>query len=124
MSDEWIKVGKITVDAGLCWIGDPCYILQPDDRPEDVGEDWQDFCSILFAKEEEHPEGCAQFDHGPEATGLGVCVNTGWGDGVYDVFIKRGPEGRVAEARIVFITEDETDMSIGDVVEKRTRVLQ
>ena len=26
MTDDWIEIGKIGIDAGLVWIGDPCYL--------------------------------------------------------------------------------------------------
>ena len=27
INEEWEHIGEIGVDAGLCWLGDPCYIL-------------------------------------------------------------------------------------------------
>ena len=27
---KWEEVGLIGVDAGLCWLGDPCYCVTPD----------------------------------------------------------------------------------------------
>ncbi len=29
---KWEKIGQIGVDAGLCWIGDPCYILHKEEE--------------------------------------------------------------------------------------------
>ena len=34
--------------------------------------------------------------------GLGVSVSSGYGDGVYDVFVKR-KDNRIAEVKVVFI---------------------
>jgi hypothetical protein len=31
-------IGRIGADAGLCWIGDPCYVL-PDDASQNPGAD-------------------------------------------------------------------------------------
>jgi hypothetical protein len=31
-------IGEIGVDAGLCWIGDPCYILHTDQPPKAIGK--------------------------------------------------------------------------------------
>lgn len=110
---DWKKVGQITVDAGMCWIGDPCYVLHRDGKqePEDIGKDWHEFCDRLFSREK---NGAAQWNHkngikgaGKENAGLGVSVSTGWGDGIYDVFARYDDEtGRVAEARVVFIDDD------------------
>ena|SRR3982751_3229234 len=74
-------IGEIPVDAGLCWIGDPCYILH---RPKkeldkDLGESWREFCKILDGADTK------QFQSG-------VVASTGHGDGRYPVYatIERG----------------------------------
>lgn len=104
---DWERVGEIGVDAGLCWIGDPCYIIHPDDgMPKELGKDWGDFCDKLFAKE---TDGAAQYNYDMGHAGLGVTVNTGYGDGTYPVYVKRNAEGRIAEVKVVFIGEDDDD---------------
>ena len=95
------QVGTIGVDAGLCWIGDPCYCVTPDGT-EHPAETWPKFC------EQMDNESAKQFDFKAGHTGVGVCVTTGYGDGVYPVLIKRNKEGCVKEVRVVFI-EDEED---------------
>ncbi len=59
MSDDgWKLIGHFSVDAGLCWIGDPCYILHKDKNaekkhdqpPKDIGKDWGDFCDKLHSE--------------------------------------------------------------------------
>ena len=74
------KIGYISVDAGVCWIGDPCYIL--DGKPPKPLDDWSSFCESLGG---EHPT-MHSFNHRNGTEGLGVCVSTGIGDGVYPVF--------------------------------------
>lgn len=102
---EWEKVGVIGVDAGLCWIGDPCYILhRDDDKYIAIGKNWREFCSNF----ENYPV-MKQFHYDMGHPGLGFCVSTGYGDGSYDVFVKRNNEGRIAEVKVVFI-EKETEM--------------
>src|SRR5438270_340558 len=41
-------IGEIGVDAGLCWIGDPCYILHTDQPPKAIGKSWDEFCDIVL----------------------------------------------------------------------------
>ena len=80
-----VLVGHIGVDAGICWIGDPCYILHTEgDLPKEIGENWEDFCDKLG---EEYPT-MKSFNYNMGHEGLGVCVSTGYGDGSYPVYAK------------------------------------
>ena len=113
MSD-WKKVGKVSVDAGILWLGDPCYIMHPwNGIPKDVGKSWDEFVEILSEKEKKSKakdvETGLQFNHDGGYEGLGVVVSTGYGDGIYDVFVKNDDDGRIAEVKIVFINNDEDD---------------
>ena len=105
---DWKKIGVITVDAGICWVGDPCYILhkKPEQMPDAVGKSWSGFCSRLLDRHPD-PSPTHQFDHSPGHPGLGVVVSTGYGDGEYDVEARFTSEGRVAEVRVVFISEED-----------------
>lgn len=103
--------GFFAVDAGLCWIGDPCYFW-PDDRNEqprpvmkEAGAEWADFCNTL-EQERFDERGTADFD------GLGVVVSTGHGDGQYPVFVTYDEDGIVSRVTIEFLigdTEDEDE---------------
>ena len=107
----WHEAGSVGVDAGLCWVGDPCYILHTDEKPKAIGEDWSDFCNLLS-----HPT-VQQFNYDMGHAGLGVCVSTGYGDGLYPVEVRYSDEGRVAELRVTFIPEgDEVEPLPDDVV--------
>ena len=99
---NWEQVGIIGVDAGLCWIGDPCYIMGKDTN-EQPAETWEAFCDLLQKNE---VNGTMQWNYKMGHAGLGVTVSTGWGDGEYPVFIKRNKEGRIAEVKVVFDTDD------------------
>ena len=95
----WEQVGTFGVDAGLCWIGDPCYVMG-DDASSRV-TDWMGFCENLSSS------GHDKNGHStPLGDGTGIAISTGYGDGCYPVFIKRSDEGRVAEVKIVFIEKE------------------
>ena len=72
-------IGQIGVDAGIVWIGDPCYILHAEKIPQTLGKNWGEFCEKLGG--EYHKS--FNFDRGHE--GLGVCTSTRHGDGSYNV---------------------------------------
>lgn len=93
-------IGNIGVDAGLVWIGDPCYVL-PSDRDEPVGKDWQQFCEQLKGKQYH------SFDYRAGHEGVGIACNTGYGDGVYPVYAQFNDDGRVSSVQITFIEGDE-----------------
>lgn len=105
--ERFERAGVIGVDAGLCWIGDPCYVVTPD-CTEHPARSWNEFCNLL--QEEGHDQrGFTQFEcrRGPD--GLGVCVSTGHGDGVYPVYVRKNQSGRIAEVRVIFDDEEEAD---------------
>lgn len=91
-------IGHIGVDAGLCWLGDPCYVL-PKDATDKIGRDWGKFCDEFSKKKK---QGCAEFNSG-------VCVQTGWGDGYYPVYATFSNDGRVSSVTVDFMGEDEDD---------------
>lgn len=95
------QIGEIGVDAGLCWIGDPCYILHKDQPPKAIGKDWSEFCDILNA-DDQYPT-CKQFNYDLGHPGLGVVVSTGFGDGVYPVYAEINGEDRVTKVWVEFI---------------------
>jgi hypothetical protein len=98
----WERVGTIGVDAGLCWLGDPCYLLGEGPRPIDLGKDWAHFCENLAVKEKASGiHGVGQFNYDLGHVGLGVTVSTGYGDGTYGVYVRRA-EGHVKAVMVVF----------------------
>lgn len=97
---KWERIGVVNVDAGLIWLGDPCYILHsanPDELAKAIGNSWSEFCDKLEDMQ------VAQFEHGgdPNNPGLGVCVSSGYGDGRYTVFVRR-QDNRIKEVKIKF----------------------
>jgi hypothetical protein len=95
---KWEEVGVIGVDAGLCWIGDPCYCVTPD-ATEHPAETWKEFCDILRDTEIDRTK---QWYYQMGHAGLGVSVNTG-GDGCFPVYVKRDEDGRITEVKVKFI---------------------
>ena len=65
---------QVYVDAGLIWIGDPCYIMG-NDASHRVTR-WSEFCEQL----ENHDKIST-----PLGEGVGVLVDSGYGDGCYEV---------------------------------------
>jgi hypothetical protein len=98
-------IGEIGIDAGLCWIGDPCYILHTNQPPKAIGKDWEQFCDILHA-DGQYPT-CKQFAYDLGHPGLGVVVSTGYGDGLYPVFAEFNDDGRIASVWVEFIGQDD-----------------
>lgn len=97
------QVGEVFVDAGLVWIGDPCYFLPEEGdltpRPveKEVGN-WQQFCEKI----EKTP-----YPHRYNFGGLGVAVTSGMGDGIYPVFATFNKAGQVTSVTVQFLDEDE-----------------
>jgi hypothetical protein len=107
------QIGEIGVDAGLCWIGDPCYILHSEPTPKALGKDWEEFCSNLH-DDDQYPTS-KQFNYDLGHAGLGVVVSTGYGDGVYPVYAEFSDDGRIANVCVEFIDQDdETSDEEGD----------
>lgn len=105
----WEKVGVIGVDAGLCWIGDPCYIIakEPSELPAELRK-WDAFCDAFYGDSMSGPP-ARQFEFNKGNPGIGVAVSTGDGDGCYPVEVRKTKSGRVAEVRVVFIAEGEEE---------------
>lgn len=96
------EAGVIGVDAGLCWIGDPCYILHASLAPKAIGNDWMEFCEGLPLDRTVEK----QFHYDMGHAGLGFCVSTGDGDGVYPVYVTKNDEGRIAKVTVEFIAPE------------------
>lgn len=94
------KIGEIGVDAGICWIGDPCYVFhKEDDLPKELGKSWEEFCDNIV-KMGTHQ----QFNFDMGHSGLGVLVHTGYGDGCYPVYANIR-DGRVMSVTVEFFDD-------------------
>ena len=90
-------IGKIGVDAGMVWVGDPCYIL-PDDDSVEPEITWERLRSSMGNKS--HASLNYQLGH----EGVGVCVSSGHGDGEYSVYADI-QDGIVHSVQVIFIGE-------------------
>ena len=88
---------EVYVDAGLIWIGDPCYIMG-DDAGNRV-TDWADFCDNL------REDGNYKTVTAPLGKGIGLAISSGYGDGCYPVHVEHNSEGRVSKVTITFIDD-------------------
>ena len=102
MPENWEPAGIIGVDSGLCWIGDPAYCVTPDAECHPAPT-WPEFCES-FRKAE--LGGSVQWRFGSGQPGLGVSMETGHGDGLYNVYIRRDANSsRIQAAKVVFMDE-------------------
>ncbi len=96
---KWERAGYVGVDAGLVMVGDPCYqLLDSPSGPHPI-HNWPAFC----AHHHNSGKGVTDLnDHWPNGH-VGVVVNSGLGDGLYPVDIRRDEQGNIAELRVKFI---------------------
>lgn len=98
------RIGTVFVDAGLIWVGDPCYVLG-DDATNRV-TDWQDFCNKLYKDGNIDEDRFAE----PLGMGVGLAVSSGMGDGAYPVYIETKDMGdwgvRVKSITIEFLESE------------------
>jgi hypothetical protein len=103
LEDGWEKVGVVGVDAGLVWLGDPCYILHTK-KPKAIGKAWGDLAKSLDLR---LGNDAVQMNYDKGHPGLGVIVTSGYGDGEYPVEVRRLEDGTIAEVRVVFVREQD-----------------
>ena len=98
----WKLIGKISVDSGLVFIGDPCYLS--DKNPF---KDWNGFCDKIDGKTTAAITHRLEVDDTNDCA-MGIISSTGWGDGIYDV-LALIDRGQVKEIRILLDTAIEED---------------
>lgn len=118
-------IGQVGVDAGLIWIGDPCYIINREEerKYKSLGKTWGDFCELLGNKSYKS----FNYDAGHE--GLGVCTSTKHGDGCYNVigFFEKGAESPSCvmvdfDEVYYYSPEYDTDIEINELTDPSERV--
>jgi hypothetical protein len=92
-------IGHIGVDAGMCWFGDPSYIM----KKKDDSEPEVSYQQIL--KNFNYPATHKSFDFKKGHEGAGVVVRSGHGDGRYPVTAKINDRGIVESVTVTFVTD-------------------
>jgi hypothetical protein len=77
-------IGQVGVDSGMLMITDPCY----------VKEATTDKCEEIYKVTEN------ELNSGQILNGLGFALQTGYGDGIYEVTAKRDEKGRIIKVEI------------------------
>jgi hypothetical protein len=91
--NDFVYVGNIWVDAGVVWVGDPCYSITGD--AEYAPKTWHEFCNQTFDEKAKITDGVtAPLKQGEKyEPGLGLEISSGFGDGSYPVYVKYSDEG-------------------------------
>tara|TARA_R110000824_G_scaffold203257_7_gene387668 strand:- start:105 stop:449 length:345 start_codon:yes stop_codon:yes gene_type:complete len=106
----WEQVGSVGVDAGNIWIGDACYVFHKSSEElaaHGLGKDWSDFADIISFKTSFDTDKYIEFSDG-------MLIESGYGDGVYPVQVRKNTDGRVVEVRVLFDMFDEEVPSASD----------
>lgn len=104
--DELEYAGSFAVDSGQAMIGDPCYINNWDTNQ---GDEWK---PENHAGEYSYQGACQATltnDYGTLGNSSAVAVSTGYGDGLYPVYVKRNGDGRIAYVIIDFEGDFDND---------------
>jgi hypothetical protein len=98
--EELIHAGNFAVDSGQAIVGDPCYLDEwkqwedgtPFDHEAHKGEyGYLGACGVTLAD-----------NYGPLGAASAVVFSTGYGDGLYPVYVKLNDDGRVSMVVIDF----------------------
>ena len=105
-------IGHIGVDSGQMLLCDPCYI----DSMWSKSETPADFRDLSSFEGKFNYLGAAQATLSDKKAGIldmssGAVCSTGWGDGLYPVYVTYEGD-RISEMRIVFMGEEEEDQDI------------
>ena len=103
--DTLILAGHIGIDSGQAMVGDPCYLDNWDTNKNDEFN--------IDGKEGQYSYhgACAttlKNSYGELNAGSAVVFNTGYGDGLYPVYIELNSDGRVSKVLIDF--ENDVDL--------------
>ena len=111
-----VLVGHVPVDSGQVFIVDPCYVLSGDvqfEGDEVVSDNAYSRACAASMGDMQAGAFRAGVDvniHGnPITVPDAVCTSTGWGDGMYPVYVTYGDGGRVTSMTIEFMEDEDED---------------
>jgi hypothetical protein len=93
--------GHVNVDAGLIYIGDPGSVVEPSGPPEEI-PDWDEFVDRILGEDYKAEGEIPNVAKEPLGQGSGIVIPSGYGDGIYPVYVTLGDDGRPEAAMIVF----------------------
>lgn len=100
MNNEWELVGTLGVDSGQMMLCDPCYIKK--DFANEYGQTKQNDMTYSGACNASLSNEGFGYLTNKNGYNLAFACRSGYGDGVYPVYIKQDGD-RIAEMKIVFI---------------------
>jgi hypothetical protein len=115
----WKLVGSVPVDAGCVLISDPCYVLPDKSRvlEDKTGMDY----GVLIAAPERgndwYRKGVVDLGDEPGGSWGATLIQNFGGDGVYPLYAKVGPGGRIDAVMIDFAGVAEEDLLVSAVEE-------
>lgn len=96
----WKKAGKVGIDSGTLLLADPAYIKKEIPSYDKV-------VGLTKSKQVVKKDKTSQIKFKRGFTGAGVVTSTGFGDGMYDVYVDEVDEGkygkRIGAVKVVFI---------------------
>jgi len=94
--------GVFAVDSGQAMVGDPCYLTDWDNN---TGDDWEPETRAGQYSYQGVSGTTLKGSYGQIGLNSAVAFNTGYGDGLYPVYVKLNDEGRVSMVVIDFLGE-------------------
>jgi hypothetical protein len=97
--DGLVLAGTFGVDSGQAMVGDPCYL---DQWKTNVGEDWNLEGKVGDYSYQGASATTIENNYGELGISTAVVFSTGYGDGLYPVYVKLNNDGRVSKVVIDF----------------------
>jgi len=103
-------IGHVPVDSGQIMIVDPCYVLNGDVRFDKdnktviTNNPYSRACAASMSDDQAGPFSTDGVGHMTDA----VCSSTGWGDGMYPVYVE------YEDGRVKTVTIDFSDIEYND----------
>lgn len=121
-------IGDIGVDSGQLMITDPCYVKQFDSQENANFDDSLPEGIDLNSHHTEEPINNYPYTYGGACaascnkysaavltspngfSGVGACFSTGYGDGMYPVYVEYNSDGRVKSVTVEFMEDEEDEI--------------